>query len=403
MLNITISSCHLNKAIFMLIFSMLLVACVGEPIQPKSTTVTVAPIGTGDTTTTSNIKREQLAVEIMRYADRYSGRMSLEADRIKNKATTANMRWFATGWNLMSQKTVLEISIGPNAVENLLDMLVFAALTRIEVEKYWVPDFLGQDLGEGLLHSARILEDDIWGLSAQVLTPEQQNNLRAMIEEWKTANPDQHFFWGTRFSGFSGQRAQDLEQVQHTGGLLAEVQMTRETAKEIQFFSERLLRYLQRAPAITRLEAEFGMREALRTPEIEKLMEDAHTLSLSSERYAAFGEKLPTETSAIFNDIFKQLTQERETAITQVYDKLSQERIAAIDQLANRQFEVLSQLLVSKEFERAIDHIRHEGDQIANTTFIRGAILILLWVIAYVVGKLVYDYIKYRINLNRIS
>jgi hypothetical protein len=143
---------------------------------------------------------------------------------------------------------------------------VFASLTRIEVENYWVPDYLGSELGEGLLQSARMLEEDIWGLSEQVLTAEQQQDLRTMIQEWKTANPDQHFFWSVRFSGFSRQRAKDLERVQQTGGLLAEVQMSRETAEEIRAFSERLLHYLQRASGITRLEAEFCMREALRTP-----------------------------------------------------------------------------------------------------------------------------------------
>lgn len=378
-----------------------LASCVGEPVQPKSTTVTVAPIGTGDTTTASNIKREQLAVEIMRYADRYTGRMALEADQIKSKATTADMRWFATGWTLMSQKTVLEISIGSNAVENLLDMLVFAALTRIEVENYWVPDYLGKDLGEGLLQSARVLEEDIWGLSGQVLTPAQQQDLRAMIEEWRAANPDQHFFWSTRFSGFSGQRAKDLERVQQTGGLLAEVQMTRETAKEIQFFSERLLRYLQHAPAITRLEAEFGMREVLRTPEIQMLMEDAHRISNSSARYANVAERLPADSANLIHDLFAQLAHERETAITQLYQKLSEERTAAINHLADRQTAFMQQLLVSAELRETLHSIGQEGNEIANVTFIRGAVLILLWIIAYVCGKLLYDYIKYRIGISR--
>lgn len=397
---------RIKTLIFSLLISLVLTACVGDPMTPKSQDVAVAPfisVSPSATTTQTNIKREQLSAEIMRYADRYSGRMSLEADRIKSQATTADMRWFASGWNLMSQKTVLDISIGPNAVENLLDMLVFASLTRIEVESYWVPDYLGQELGAGLLQSSRILEEDIWGLSAQVLTPEQQQNLRIMIQEWQTDNPDLHFFWAVRFSGFSSQRAKDLERIEQTGGLLAEVQMTRETAAEIQAFSERLLHYLQRAPGITRLETEFAMREALRTPEINQLMDDAHILANSSARYAAIGEKLPADTNTIFNNLFEQLSHEREAALTQLHEKLSQERIAAIDYLAKRQLELMSQLLVSKELEKAVDHISDEGGEIANVTFIRGAILILLWVVAYVCGKLGYDYIKHRIAISRQS
>ena len=397
-------SWYLNKALlFALPICMTLAACVGDPMQPKSQDVAVAQIGTGTNTTQTNIKREQLAMEIMRYADRYAGRMSLEAEHIKNQATTNNLRWFATGWNLMSQKTALDISIGPNAVENLLDMLVFAALTRIEVENYWVPEYLGKEIGDGLLQSARILEEDIWGISTQVLTPEQQQDLRALIQEWKTANPDQHYFWSSRFSGFSGQRTKDLERVQQTGGLLSEVQMARETAREIQAFSERLLRYLQRAPSLTRLEAEFAMREAFRTPEINMLMEDAHRISNSSARYATVAEHLPADSTALIKSLFEQLAQERAAAISQLYEKLSEERTAAINQLGDRQAKFISQLLVSSELKGALDSIGQEGSKIADITFIRGVVLIFLWVIAYVCGKLLYDYIKYRITLSRQS
>ncbi|MGD8547145.1 MAG: hypothetical protein PVG13_07785 [Thiohalophilus sp.] len=358
-----------------------LTACVGEPIQPKSQDVSIAPIGKGGEATQTNIKRGQIATELMRYADRYAGRMSLEADKIKNQAPSPDMRWFASGWNLMSQKTVLDISIGPNAVENLLDMLVFASLTRLEVENYWVPDYLGPELGAGLLQSSRLLEKDIWDLSGKVLTPEQQQNLRDLIQEWRKANPGQHFFWSVRFSGFSSQQARDLQEVQQTGGLLAEVQRTRETAEEIQDFSERLLHYLQRAPGITRLEAEFGMREALRTPEISQMMEDVHRMSVSSARYAAFAENLTAETRTLMDEMFVKLARERETII---------------DDVSSRQLEVIRQLLASKELENAIDRISQEGDEIANVTFIRGALLILLWAIAYIAVKLGYDYFKQR-------
>jgi hypothetical protein len=372
------------KHLFLFLACAGLTACVGGSIQPKSNDVSVAAIGNGSgEATQTSIKREQLAVELMRYADRYAGRMSLEADIIKKQAPSNDLRWFATGWNLMSQKTVLDISIGPNAVENLLDMLVFATLTRLEVENYWVPDYLGAELGDGLLQSSRILEKDIWDLSGTVLTPEQQQDLRNLIQEWRDANPNQHFFWSVRFSGFSSQRAKDLEQVRESGGLLAEVQMTRETAEEIQAFSERLLHYLQRAPGITRLEAEFAMREALRTPEINQLMVDAHRMSISSARYAAVAEKLSSDSTQLMDKMFKQIAQERETAI---------------NQLADRQLVVLRELLTSRELGNAVDTIGREGSEIANTTFIRGVLLILIWVIAYVIGKLGYDYIKHRMT-----
>jgi len=360
---------------------------------------------------TANIKRQQLAAEIMRYADRYSGRMAIESQQLDKKATSAELRWFASGWNVSSQKAVLDIAIGPNAVENLLDMLVFATLTRIEVQSYWVPQYLGEELGAGLLHAATVLEQDIWTLSGQVLTVEQQNDLREMIRQWKEDNPDQHYFWFVRFSGFSGQRAESIAHLEQTGGLLGEMQMARETAAEIQAFSERLLHYLQRSPGITRLEAEFGVRGLLRTPEVSQWLSDASRVSESSARYAEFAEQIPGYSKELLETFFGQLSREREAAIIQMHEAISREReaalaqmyagllkerSAAIDQLAEAEREVFRQFLTSPELTGALDRLSEEGGEIANITFVRGVLLVFIWALAYIVAKLAYDYIRRR-------
>jgi hypothetical protein len=369
---------------------------MGQPLQPRSEGLSVAPLASTTPASQTNVKREELSAEIMRFADRYSGRMSLEAERIAQRADNADLRWFAAGWNLASQQAVLDISLGPNAIENLLDMLVFASLTRIEVESYWTPLYLGPELGDGLLFAARTMEQDIWDLSARVLTPEQQGALRTLIVEWDAANPDQHYFWFVRFSGFSGQRADDLARLQQTGGLLAEFQLARETAVEVKLLTERLLRYLQRAPTITRLQAQFALREVARAPEVARLLDDLHRVSLSSSRYADFAEQLPATSDATIDALFARLREEREAAIVQIFDELSAERVAAIEQFAAREQEVITALLASRELQCTVEKIGEEGGRIANITFVRGVLLIVLWAVFYVLGKLVYDFIRMR-------
>jgi len=378
----------------MVFLAVSFIGCMGQPLQPRSEVVSVAPLAATTPASQANVKREELSAEIMRYADRYSGRMSLEAERIAQQADNADLRWFAAGWNLASQQAVLDISLGPNAVENLLDMLVFASLTRIEVESYWTPVYLGPELGDGLLLAARTMEQDIWDLSGRVLTPEQQGALRTLIEEWDLANPDQHYFWFVRFSGFSGQRADDLARLQQTGGLLAEFQLARETAVEVKLLTERLLRYLQRAPTITRLQAQFALREVVRTPEFARLLDDLHRVSLSSSRYADFAEQLPATGDATIDALFARLREEREAAIVQMFDELSAERVAAIEQFAAREQEVITALLASRELQGTVEKIGDEGGKIANITFVRGVLLIVLWAVFYVLGKLVYDVIR---------
>lgn len=382
--------------VFLLICASLLAGCVGTPTQPKSQDVTVAKIGAGAEGKPA-MQRQQLEVEIMRYADRYFARMSLEADRIREKATTPELRRFATGWKLACQTTVVDIAVGPNAVENLLDMMVLASLTREEFETYWVPEVLGDELGQGLLKASRMLEEEIWEGSKRVLTPEQQNDLRTLIHEWNQQHPDQHYFWGIRFAGFTDQRAIELQRVQETGGLLGEIAQTRETAVEMREFGERVMYYMQRAPNLTRLQAEFGMHEILNTPEAIQLLDNTERLTRSSERYASVMEKLPAERDAAIVQMFSELSHEREAAIIQMVDKLSKEREEAITHLVREEREAIKALLTSEELQSAVDQISTEGGEIANKTFIRGALLILLWLFAYVGGKIAYEIFTRRL------
>ncbi len=390
---------YLPKRSFVFIFigSSLLVSCVGTPTQPKSQDVTVAKIG-AEAASKPMMKRQQLEVEVMRYGDRFMARMSLEADRIKQKATTPELRRFVAGWKMSIQSTVVDISVGPNAVENLLDMIVLASLTREEVETYWVPEYLGEELGQGLLNASRQLEEEIWEISTQVLTGEQQNDLRALIHEWKKQNPDQHFFWGIRFAGFTDQRAIDLQNVQETGGLLGEIAQTREAADEMLAFGERLGYYMRRAPNLTRLQAEFAAHEILNMPEIVQVRDNTERLTRSTERYAVMLEQLPAEREAAIIQMFDRLSREREAAIIQMFDSLSREREHAVTQLVHQEREVLKTLLTSEELRTTIGNISTEGGELANISFIRGALLILLWLFAYVGAKLVYDILSRKLS-----
>ena len=374
--------------IFLSIGASLVAGCVGTPTQPKSQDVTVAKIGAGPEGEPV-MQRQQLKVEIMRYGDRYSARMSLEADHIREKATSPELRWFAAGWKLACQTAVVEIAVGPNAVENLLDMMVLASLTREEVETYWVPEYLGDELGEGLLKASRMLEEEIWEGSKRVLTPEQQKDLRTLIHEWNEQHPDQHYFWSIRFAGFTDQRAIELQSVQETGGLLGEIAQTRETAIEMHEFGERVMYYMQRAPNLTRLQAEFGMREMLNTPEVIQLLDNTERITRSTERYAAVIEKFPTERDAAIVQMFNELSREREAAIIQMFDKLTREREEAIAQLIHEQREAIKALLISDELHIAVADIGSEGKDIANTTFIRGTLLVLLWGVVFVAGRII--------------
>jgi hypothetical protein len=67
-----------------------------------------------------------------------------------------------------------------------------------------------------------------------------------------------------------------------------------------------------------------------------------------------------------------------------------------LTQLIALEREALKDLLKSDELRGTVGQLSDEGDQIVNTAFIRGSLLVLLWVFGYVVAKLAHDYISGR-------
>lgn len=121
-----------------------------------------------------------------------------------------------------------------------------------------------------------------------MLTSEQQDGLRALIQDWVEKNPDQAYVWEIRLSGFSGQRAQELERVAASGGLLAEAQRARETVNEVRVLA------------------------VFEGNQINRLMDDLHRTSLAVEQFGLLAKQLPGEREAAIGQLAKEVTRERE-------------------------------------------------------------------------------------------
>ncbi|HEU4352299.1 MAG TPA: hypothetical protein VFR66_10555, partial [Burkholderiales bacterium] len=264
------------------------------------------------------------------------------------------------------------------------------------------PKFLGGSRGDALLAASRAFENQVWKASARVLTPEQQQSLRALIEESIAQNPNQAYVWEVRFTGFSGQRAEELERVASTGGLLAEAQRALDTVDEVRVLSERMAYYLLRAPTIARLQAELGVYNVLETAQINRLMDDLHRTSSAVEQFGVLAKQLPAEREAAITQLLrefgrereaaivqlaKEVTREREASIMQASAELGREREAAVRQVMLEQRQTVLALLKSQELAALVDRASVQSEDIINAAFVRGALLILLWMVAYLVVR----------------
>jgi len=299
-----------------LIVSASISACASSP--PPAEQVVVAPLGSASGAAASGMTREELEDHVRRFADRYITRVALAANSVRNQSDVPAHLTLAQRWKAVAYTTVVDIAIGPNAVTNLLDMMTLTRLSRLVVESYWVPEVFGPELGQGFLQAYVDLEDDIWTIADDVLTAQQQAELRTLIDDWHAENPEQIYPWYVKMSDFSGQRAASLAAVQQSGGMLKEVARAREAAEEIQAFGERVLFYLQRAPMITSAEFGVGAGDVLGGPEISGAMDDMDRFVTAVERLVSVIDRLPDDRLAAVDQLMDRVSEERQALLRDV-------------------------------------------------------------------------------------
>jgi len=286
-------------------------ACVSP--GPTTEQVLVAPLSDDGRSSTSGMTREELEDHVRRFADRYFTRIAIATDELSE--ISPEHRKLMHDWKTVSQTAIVDIAIGPNAVTNLLDMMTVTRLSRLVVSDRWVPNRLGEELGLPFLRTFVDLEEDIWSVADDVLTPQNQAELRELIDDWHAANPGQYYPWYIRMGNFSGQRAASLAAVQQSGGMLAEVARAREAAEEIQAFGERVLFYLQRAPMITSNELESGVSDMLQNPEIAELINNTDRFVTSVDRLVQMIDELPEERLMIIDQFMDRVAAERQAML----------------------------------------------------------------------------------------
>ena len=251
------------------------------------------------------------------------------------------------GWQSIAQVTGVDIAIGPNPVTNLMDMMVLTSLEKMVIRDYWKPEVFGEERGDILLQASTIVEKDIWTIANDVLTAEQQQILADLIVEWHAENPDQIYPWMIRMSQFSGQRAAALEAVKQSGGMLKAVHQARETAEELQAFGERVLFYLQRAPAMTSNAMETSVLQLMGGRHVADVMED-------TDRFVNAVEHLV--------DVIEALPDGRLAAVDQFVEGVREERRLLFEELSSAQPEMQAMLVELRQTLEVVDQITARFD-----------------------------------------
>lgn len=303
--------CQLSALAMGVALAILLSACATSS-APQTQDVFVAEINGGGSGGTGAMTREELEAHVRRFADRYMTRIAIAANEVRDSSPSIEVQRFMDDWKNVSNAAIVDVAIGPDAVTNLMDMMVLTMLSRMVVEDFWAPKIEDEDLRLAFLEAFYDLEQDIWSVANDVLTPENQEAMTVLVTEWHAENPEQVFPWYVRLSNFSGQRAASLNAVKQSGGMLAEVARAREAAEEMQAFGERVLFYLQRAPMITSGQFESSLNDVVSGPEVTRLLTDVERFVIATDRLVKVVEELPESRLAVVDQLMDRLGEERE-------------------------------------------------------------------------------------------
>jgi hypothetical protein len=249
-------------------------------------------------------------------------------------------------FKISSVNGILTLSTGPNPNMSLLNLISQVTLSRMILENYWVTLSDGE-LFESWLSRSRSMEQKIWFIADQVLSKEQQDELRLSIENHfasledlgslSLANPQDLAAPRDFTENANDKSVFGLAAINPLSGLDPAV---REITQS-RLFAERALFTMQWMPWLLRWQSDLMVLETSRHSEVAQALQDISSLSESIERVSLAAESI-SRTAA---DLPGQLTSERE-AIDTALNKLSNHVTADMRSILNRAFLLASGLVV---------------------------------------------------------
>jgi len=200
---------------------------------------------------------EVLQTEVMRFADSYAITVAQAVDNYIAISTNADTHLEAVKWKLAQSTAAFVDATGVNPALNALDLVVLAAVSRMVMEDE-VPRFFGPE-AQPWLEAHRKLETNAWLAVSKSIKPEQQNELRDLIEEWRRKNPELKNVGATRLRELAA-AAGKTPQAASSGPAsvfrllsldpFAGMDPAAEALAQARQFAERAMYYSQRMPAL---------------------------------------------------------------------------------------------------------------------------------------------------------
>lgn len=203
----------------------------------------------GESSSDENLSSRRLQREIMDFSDRYVAAIWQAIDEYVAKETDPSKRVAALMWKIRFGSASMAIAASSDPRSGLLDMATFISVGKWSVNRHWVPDIFGESAAP-LNKVYTQMDREIWNLTAEVLTPEQQRALRALIVGWEQGNPQRHEVADVRLRNLDGVQLSDFDPANSARGILASLRKLLSRVDTSLLYGERVMFFMERTPRI---------------------------------------------------------------------------------------------------------------------------------------------------------
>jgi hypothetical protein len=241
-----------------------------------------------------------LQQRLMRFADDYSGRLEVAMDRLPSATNSADAIALLQ-LRLNCVDSIYAVATGPNELMNLADMFVLVTLARAIVQEQWLPGAYGES-ARPMLEACRQGETNITAIALTVVSPQQLNELRAAIAQWRQEHSDLR---GALFARGLGLEVELAARRQNTAPAsesllsllrldpLAGLDPAAHELAQTRLFGERTLFLAQRKPTLLRWQTELLILETAATPPLSEVRTNTTKVAAALERASKTVAELP--------------------------------------------------------------------------------------------------------------
>jgi hypothetical protein len=325
---------------------------------------------------------------LMSWSDELIFSVADACDRVEQRTGRPEARVACASKRLGTAIGAISAATSRNVPVGFADLLTLVTLQRMSLDEPWAArTFDGEDrrVLRGAFADA---ERELWGRAGQILTPQQQRELRAMIVAWRRDHPEQVSLALVRLQDFAAIRQVSLRGRSASGpgsifGLLwldptANVAPATRQLEETRLLAERVKFWGQRLPLVLGWQAEMTSARLLNSGPAREALRGASRLTDTAGAFSRIADRLATSYDRMLDD----LPGERREAVEQV-DRVVADRVrAAISQSAaavsSERKATIEQLndVISKNMRVTVDRLGREFDAQSERSFDRTAKLL---------------------------